>query len=154
MGDKKGSNIVWFTIAGCIVVATILIIGTIAMGRSATRNTDEAVHNVSLLYLDELAKRREQVVTTTINGYIDEINIALGLMTKDDLKDTESFQAYQAHMKQLYQFERFAFVDEDGLIYTSTGTRTDIDNYDFDYKNFPTPTVFIKDKKTVITASL
>lgn len=147
MGDKKGSNIVWFTIAGCIVVATILIIGTIAMGRSATRNTDEAVHNVSLLYLDELAKRREQVVTTTINGYIDEINIALGLMTKDDLKDTESFQAYQAHMKQLYQFERFAFVDEDGLIYTSTGTRTDIDNYDFDYKNFPTPTVFIKDKK-------
>ena len=47
-------------------------------------------------------------------------------------------------MKQFYGLEKFAFVNENGLIYTSRGTRTDINQYYFDYKNISAPEISIK----------
>ncbi len=159
MKEKKQSNVILIAILGGILVATVLIIGTIAIGHRASNDTQTAVHNVSLLYLDELAQRRQQVVSATISGYISDIGIALGLMEPDDLSSVESLHAYQSRIKQLYRFERFAFVDENGLIYTSTGTRTDIADYDFDYQNLSGTKVFVKtsdsgEKRVVIAASV
>ena len=56
----------------------------------------------------------------------------------------ENLQEYQARMKRLYGLEKFAFVDTDGLIYTSRGTRNDIGIYNFDYKNLTETEIFIK----------
>ena len=155
MEKQKRRSIMSVAFIGGISVAVILILGTIWMGRSASRDTESAVRNVSLLYLDELAERREQVVASTLSDYIGDMDIALGLMEKDDLKNTENMRAYQARMKQLYGLEKFAFVDTDGLIYTSRGMRTDIDRYSFDYKNLTEPEVSIKNldsnnKKVII----
>ena len=107
---------------GGVVLAFILVFGTFWMGRSAARDTASAVRSVSLLYLDELAGRREQVVAGNMRGKTDVIQTALDLMTADDLSDMAHLQAYQAKMKRLFKLEKFAFVDEDGLIYTSLGT--------------------------------
>ena len=126
------------------IVALILVIGTYWTGRSASEDTREAVHTVSLFYLDELAGRREQVVASTIESYINELTVAIDLMEPDDLSDLAKMQAYQARMKQLYGLEKFAFVDTDGLIYTSRGTRTDIDLYRFDYRKLSEPQISLK----------
>ncbi len=131
-------------ITGSIVVALLLIIGTLWTGRSASRDTEKAVRNVSLLYLEELAGRREQVLASTLNDYIGDLDVAIGLLTKEDLSSTENLQAYQLRMRQLYGLEKFAFVNEEGLIYTSRGTRTDIDQYAFDYKSISEPEISIK----------
>ena len=137
------------------VVAVILVIGTLWTGRNASEDTDAAVHTVSLLYLDELAGRREQVVASTLSGYINDMDIALGLLEKDDLSSVERLQAYQARMKRLYGLEKFAFVNSDGLIYTSRGTRTDIDQYGFKYNDLTSPVISVKNvtgnnKKVVV----
>ena len=126
--DIGGQTFAWFGI-----VAIILVGGTFWTGRSASRDTEQAVRNVSLLYMDELASRREQVVGSTLSDYISDMDVALGLLEKTDLSSVERLQAYQARMKQLYGLEKFAFVDTNGLIYTSRGTRTDINLYKFDY---------------------
>ena len=143
-------------IASSILVAVILIIGTVWMGQSASFDTEKAVRNVSLLYLEELAERREQVVSTTLSGYISNMDVTLGLLEKDDLSSVEKLQAYQARMKQLYGLEKFAFVDENGLIYTSRGTRNDIENYSFDYQTLSYPEISVKnmenDNKKLIIA--
>ena len=62
----------------------ILVIGTIWNGNSARKDTETAVRSVSLLYLDELAGRREQVVADNLQGKINVINTALELMTEED----------------------------------------------------------------------
>ena len=49
-------------ITGGLIVAMILVIGMIWMGRSASQSTVKAVRSVSLLYLNELAGRRKKVV--------------------------------------------------------------------------------------------
>ena len=137
-------NIMAEAVAGSILVVILLIVGTLFTGRFASRDTEKAVHNVSLLYLDELAGRREQVLSSTLNDYISDMDVAIGLMTKEDLSTTESLQDYQLRMKQLYGIDKFAFVDEDGLIYTSRGTRTDIDQYAFDYRDLSEPEISVK----------
>lgn len=131
-------------VIGGIAVVLILIFGTFWTGKKASRDTEQAVRNVSLFYLDELAGRREQVVSSTLNDYISDMDVALGLLSKEDLNSTNNLQAYQLRMKQLYGLEKFAFVDESGTIYTSRGTRTDIEQYDFDYKTLSEPEISIK----------
>ena len=116
-------------IAVSIIVALLLIAGTFWIGRSA---------------LEELAGRREQVLDSALNDYIGDLDIAVGLLTGEDLSSIENLQAYQLRMKQLYGLEKFAFVNEEGLIYTSRGTRTDIDRYAFDYKTLANPEISIK----------
>lgn len=153
------SGLVRVAIIGGIIIAAILIIGTIWVGRSASVDTERAVRAVSLLYLDELAGRREQVVASTLSDYISDLDTAIGLLEKNDLASIENLQAYQLRMKQLYNLEKFAFVDEDGLIYTSSGTRTDIDLYDFDYQTLSEPEISIKNasgnnKKIIIAVPI
>ena len=58
--SAKTTNIV---VVGSIVVIVILVFSTIWAGRSARKDTAKAVSMVSLLYLDELAERREKTET-------------------------------------------------------------------------------------------
>ncbi|MBO6283512.1 MAG: hypothetical protein J6M63_06235, partial [Pseudobutyrivibrio sp.] len=144
MKRANSRKIMSMVIGGSIIVLMILVFGTIWTGSSASKDTEKAVRNVSLLYLEELAGRREQVVASTLNDYISDLDVAIGLITPDDLSSVEKLQAYQLRMKQLYGLEKFAFVDEDGVIYTSMGTRTDIEEYDFDYAALTEPEISLK----------
>ncbi|HBZ52313.1 MAG TPA: hypothetical protein DEO82_00930 [Eubacterium sp.] len=149
----KKSFPVWF--AGAILIVIIFVIGTIWIGQKAGTDTKKAVNNVSLFYLSELAGRREQVVSSTLQGNIKNLKTAVNLMTEDDLVDIPHLQAYQARMKKLYTLEKFAFIDKDGLIYTSLGTQNDIADYNIDYKTIKEPEISLKDnsgRKKVIIA--
>ena len=146
--DKKKNNILWISIIGGIAVGIILVIGTILTGRFASRDTREAVRNVSLLYLDELALRREQVVSSVLDSYIHNTDVAIGLMDAGNLSSKESLQDYQLRIKQMYDLEKFAFVDEDGTIYTSRGTRSDIENYVPDYDSLSGVKISVKNIKS------
>ena len=153
--ETRKKNTMWIAVIGGIVLVLILILSTIWMGRSARADTESAVRSVSLLYLDELAGRREQVVASNLKEKITEMETALELMTDSDLSDEEHLQAYQARMKKLFVLERFAFVDEDGLIHTANGIQRDIDQYQFDYKTLKEAEISIKnlkskDKKVII----
>ena len=129
------------TAVGSLILAAVLVAGTVWMGNSTQTDTLESVRAVSLLYLDELAGRREQVVENNLAGRIQTIRVAMDLMTKEDLSDKAHLEAYQKHMKQLYNLDRFAFVDTDGLIYTSVGTERNIEAYHFDYKTLSQPDI-------------
>ena len=155
----KKNNTVAIAIAGGVIAVLILVVGTIWMGQNAKKSTEAAVHSVSLLYLDELAGRREQVVESNLEGRIDDMRVALELMTPADLKDTASLQAYQAKMKRIYNLEKFAFVDSTGLIYTSKGNQDNIDDYNFDYATISGPEISVLDtdpldKKVIIALPL
>jgi len=98
------------TAIGALLVMIILVFGTVWMGNSARRDTETAVRSVSMLYLDELAGRREQVVSNNLRERIRDTQTAVSLLTPDDLSSEKKLRDYQAHMKQLYNLEKFAFV--------------------------------------------
>ena len=153
--DSLKNKTTLIAVIGGIVLILILVVGTIWTGSKAREDTESAVRSVSLLYLDELAGRREQVVASNMQEKIDVIETALELMDDNDLSDLEHLQAYQAKMKRLFVLEKFAFVDTDGLIYTSLGMQDDIDQYRIDYANMNGPEISVKnleseDKKVII----
>ena len=57
MNTRKNYSAV-IAIIGSLILAVVLVAGTIWMGVGAKRDTEDAVRSVSLLYLDELAGRR------------------------------------------------------------------------------------------------
>ena len=143
MKESRSNNTVSTAVIGLIIVIVIFAFGTFWTGKTASSDTVSAVESVSRFYLDELAGRREQVVGQNLARRIDDLNVALELMTANDLSDLEHLQSYQATMKRLYKLDKFAFVDEDGLIYTSLGTRTNIDEYQFDYQTISSAEISI-----------
>ena len=150
---KKISTSVF--IPGGVIVLAVIIIGTVILSHRASTDTEKAVNKVSLLYLDELAGRREQVIENNLKSNIDDIQVAVGLMTDEDTSDIEHLQAYQARMKALYKLEKFAFVDENGIIYTALGIQENIEDYAFDHKDIKEPEISIfnlesLDKKVII----
>ena len=149
------NNTARVTILCSLIIAVIMILGTVWSGQSAKKDTEQAVRTVSLLYLDELAGRREQVVENNLQGNIRTIQVAIGLLSEDDLSDKAHLEAYQSRMKQLYKLDKFAFVDTDGLIYTSLGMQDNIEEYGFDYRTISEPEISIfnphtPEKKVVI----
>ena len=77
---RNSSTTLRIGVFGIIFVAAILVLGTLWVGQAAKKDTESAVRSVSLLYLDELAGRREQVVASNLNNKIDQINSALELI--------------------------------------------------------------------------
>ena len=153
--ESKQVNTAGIIIIGALVITLVLALSTIWMGRSAGRDTESAVRSVSLLYLDELAGRREQVVAKNLKDRIKDMETALDLMTEEDLQDEAHRQSYQIRMKALFSLEKFAFVDEAGLIYTSVGVQDDIDTYHFDPQRLTQAEISLKnvesvDKKVII----
>lgn len=133
MNYRRSNKSVPAAIIGCLVVVFILVFGTIWTGQSAQKDAQKAVRSVSLLYLDELAGRREQVVEANLQENVRAMNMAISLMTEEDLSDKAHMEEYQTRMKTLFNLERFAFVDENGLIYSSSGYHNNIDDYAFDH---------------------
>ena len=143
MKHKRNKNTTTIAVIGSLILAVILVVGTIWMGSRARKDTEESVRAVSLLYLDELAGRREQVVESNLQEKIETIRVAIELMTEEDTSDKTHLEAYQTRMKQLYKLDKFAFVDTEGLIYTSTGYQHNIDEYEFDYQTLTEPEISI-----------
>ena len=152
---NQQNRILRFVVIGVMILAAIMILETIWMGQATRGANEQTVREVSMLYLDELAGRREQVIVSNLNTNIKNMETAVSMMEDEDLSSPQHLQAFQSRMKQLFKLDRFAFVDEDGLVYTSTGTSDDIDEYEFDYKSLKEPVIYAKDldqkdKKVII----
>ena len=110
-----------------------------------------------MFYLDELAGRREQVVESNLQKYIKDMQIAVDQMKESDKKNMESYENDMLNIREFFGLKKIAFVDADGVIYTSQGTENDIDTYPFDYKTVDKPVIGIKDldkeNKTVVIAT-
>jgi len=156
MNHKRRNYTATIAVVGSLVLAVVLVAGTMWIGYHAQTDIQKAVRSVSLLYLDELAGRREQVVEDNLQEKIQTIRVAIDLMTSEDITDKDHLEAYQTRIKQLYKLDKFAFVDTDGLIYTSTGTQTNIDEYSFDYRTLSEPEISVSNpdstEKRVIIA--
>ena len=67
MKSTRNKSTVTVAVIGGIIFILVLTVGTILTGLMATNDTTKAVEAVSLFYLDELAGRREEVVSANLS---------------------------------------------------------------------------------------
>ncbi len=143
MKQNEGRSTLRLIVTVSLIIAALVAAGTLWMGQNARRANEEAVRSVSIFFMDELAGRREQVVSTNLKNYTANMKAAISLITKEDLKDEKHLQELQSRMRKLYDLEKFAFVGADGTVYTAEGKSRDTDRYAFDYKTISGPDISV-----------
>jgi len=160
MEGKHKNRTILVTVASIVILVALLAGGMVLLAGNAHKDALDAARSVSLLYLDELAGRREQVVEDNLNNNINVIDIAIQMLTEEDLSDLSHMRDYQRRVKKFFSLERFAFVDEAGNIYTADeGIRRETDRYSVDLMNLSETAIFIRnekeaDKKVVIAVPI
>ena len=119
------------TAAASVAVAFFLVLATVRLNSLSRKSTDAAADSVSRLYLRELAGRREQVVSSNLERYFDNMEAALSVIEERDLAGTESLRAYLQKIKTLFGVDMFVLVDEALTMYRAHSTELLPEHYFF-----------------------
>ncbi len=131
INKKQKKQTVAFAVWGGALIAAILLITTIWVTSSARKGTKEAVSRVSEFYLEEMAGRRARVVAEELNNYFDHMKNAVNLLDESDLNSQEALREFLGKVKALYGVDKFAMVDEHGIVYTEHSTVSGLSRYGF-----------------------
>lgn len=128
---EQRKQTVAFAVGGGIIIAVILLLTTVWVMNSAGKGTRQAVSRVSEFYLDELAGRRAQVVAEELKNHFLFMENALDIMEESNLESQQSLRRFLGKMKRLYRMNKFALVDEAGIVYTEHSTTSGLSRYSF-----------------------
>ncbi len=129
--DHDLKQTVALAVWGGALIAAILLITTIWVTSSARTGTKEAVSRVSEFYLEEMAGRRARVVAQELSNHFDYMENAIGLLEGSDLISQDALRSFLAKVETLYGVDKFALVDEQGIVYTEHSTVSGLSRYSF-----------------------
>lgn len=131
INEKQRKQTIANAVAGGIVIAVILLLTTLWVSNSARTGTSQAVSRVSDFYLEELAGRRAQVVAEELRTNFSYMENAIAIMDEDDLESQESLRKFFGRIKTICGLDKFALVDENGIVYTEHSTSSGTSRYSF-----------------------
>ena len=150
--NRTAAYAVW----GGITIALILIVTTLWVSKSARVGTDKAVARVSEFYLEELAGRRALVVSEELNNNFTYMENALEVLEQSNLASQESLRSFLGKVRKLYGVDKFAMVDEDGIVYAQHSTMSGLSRYSFLAEELTEPVISTSNlygaKKRVVLA--
>ena len=129
MNEKQKKQTIGNAVAGGVIIAVILLVTTIWVSNGARNGTSQAVSRVSDFYLEELAGRRAQVVAEELRTNFSYMENAIAIMDESDLESQEALRRFFGRVKELCGINKFALVDENGIIYTEHSTTTGTGRY-------------------------
>lgn len=129
--EKEKKQTITYAVSGGIIIAAIILITMGWVSNKARISTKQAVNRVSEFYLEELAGRRAQVVSEELKNHFAYIENALTVLEEDDLKSQETLRRFLGKVRELYGVDKFALVDENGIVYTEHSTTSGLSRYNF-----------------------
>ncbi len=129
-GNRKKQTVASVMVGG-MIIAAILLLTSIWVSNSARTGTNEAVNRVSKFYLEELAGRRSQVVAEELKTHFTYIENAVNLLERSQLESQEELRSILGMVKRLYGVDKFALVDENGIVYTEHSITSGMSRYPF-----------------------
>ena len=131
MSEKQKKETFTYAVVGGIIIAAILLITMGWVSNRARISTNQAVNRVSEFYLEELAGRRAQVVSEELKNHFNYIQNALSILEAADLESQETLRQFLGKVEKLYGVDKFALVDENGIVYTEHSTTSGLSRYNF-----------------------
>ena len=128
---QQRKQTVAFALLGGVIIAAILLVTTIWASGKARSSTSQAVKRVSEFYLEELAGRRAQVVSEELKNHVTYMKNALDILEPSYLESQESLREFLGKVKKLYGVDKFALVDENGIVYAQHSTTSGLSRYGF-----------------------
>ncbi len=131
MKEKQKRQTITFAVRGGVFIAAVLLVTTLWVSNGARVGTSQAVNRVSEFYLEELAGRRAQVVSEELKRNVAYMENALSIIEDYNLESQESLRSFLGKVRKLYGVDKFALVDQNGIVYTQHSTTSGLSRYSF-----------------------
>lgn len=131
VNEKQIRQMIAEAVVGGIIIAVILLVTTIWVSNSSRTGTNQAVSKVSEFYLEELAGRSAQVVKEELRMRFSYMENAVAIMEDENLESQETLRKFLGKVEKLCSLNKFALVDENGIVYTQYTTEPGYDQYSF-----------------------
>ena len=139
--EKQKRQTITFAVRGGVFIAAVLLVTTVWVSNGARVGTNQAVNRVSEFYLEELAGRRAQVVSEELKKNVAYMENALSIIEDYNLESQESLRSFLGKVKKLYGVDKFALVDENGIVYTQHSTTSGLSRYSFLSEDLTEPVI-------------
>ncbi len=126
--QRKGTALTFILI---VVVLVVLVFSTGWFMSSSQRATETSVYNVSEFYLKELSAQTGRQMQISLNNEVQNLEAAIHALKGEDLLDKPALREYLLDMAGLYNFDFYAIVDEDGMVYTADSAFSGLSKLDF-----------------------
>ncbi|MCI8937326.1 MAG: response regulator [Lachnospiraceae bacterium] len=157
INEKQKRKTAVYAIIGGSIIVSLLLLTSIWVSSMARAGTSQAVSRVSEFYLEELAGRRAEVVSEELKNGFAYMKNALEILDESDLESEETLQEFLGKVKKLYGIDRFALVNENGIVYTEHDTTSGFSKYSFLSEELTEPVISTANlhgaKKQVILAA-
>ena len=156
MNERQKRLTAAFALWGGVIITALLLVTTVWVLGSARTGTAQAVSRVSEFYLEELAGRRARMVSEQLRSNVTNMENALTVLEASDLVSQDALRRYLGKMKRLYGVDKFALVDENGVVYAEHSTTSGLSRYPFLARELTEPVLVMSNlygaKKQVIQA--
>ena len=118
---RKAGNNRWYVTVFFIVMAVACTVSSIWLIHASSIASQEAGVEMDTLYLRELTTQTIGHFQTSINSQFSQLRTTAASMNDEDLRDSETLNAYLKRTKEYNNFNFFALVDEEGKYYCTDG---------------------------------
>ncbi len=116
---------------GSLLIMSLVISLLIYPSKRLITSTNKAVSAVSSFYLEAMADRRAKTISNLIDNNFGQMDKAIAYIDEEQAGTIEEFRHEIGDVKSLLSLSRFAFVDEDNVVYTQYTTFTGRSRYSF-----------------------
>ena len=100
------------------IVVIVLVLSTLWFLMTSQKTTENAVYNVSELYLQELSEQKANQFQINLDSQIQQLRVITNALRQTELENQSAMKGYIGQIKQDNGFDFFALVDEFGTVYT------------------------------------
>ena len=133
--DSRGRSVFW-VVLGLIVLIVVLIISSLWFLTTAQKTTENSVYDVSEVYLQELTKQKINQFQINLENQVRQLRIAIATLDAQDTGSKEKLQNCIKETNKVSEFDFFALVDNEGIIYTESDVINDSSPYQ-DFRPYP-----------------
>ena len=118
-------------IIGALLVVLIIAGATFWMSSGARSATEWAVEQISGFYLEELAGRRSQVISSFFDTKVAQMERAMELLDTENPDSQDDLRSFIGKIRTVLGLNLFAIVDEENIVYTEYTTYMGGSRYSF-----------------------
>lgn len=134
----RKSDGIWLAPAIVILVIAVFF-STWWLLKSSQRTTENAVYNVSKLYLEELSTHKASQFSEMLDSQIQQLFVTTHALRRSDLSNRRMAQEFIGQMQLSNDFDFFALVDEQRMVYTKDALFSGISAFSFLNGDFTRP---------------
>lgn len=128
--DSRGRSVFW-VVLGLIVLIIVLMISSFWFLTTAQKTTENSVYDVSEVYLQELTKQKINQFQINLENQVRQLRIAIATLDAEDTSSKEKLRNCIKETNKVSEFDFFALVDNEGIIYTESDVIDDSSQYPF-----------------------